>query len=37
MEIFLATGNLHKKHEMEMLCAPHTITIPKDIGLEFDP
>ena len=37
MEIFLATGNLHKKHEMELLCAPHTITIPKDIGLEFDP
>lgn len=37
MEIFLATGNLHKKHEMEMLCPPHTITIPKDIGIKFDP
>ena len=37
MEIFLATGNLHKKHEMELLCAPHKIIIPKDIGLKFDP
>lgn len=37
MEIFLATGNLHKKHEMQMLCKPHNIIIPKDIGLSFDP
>lgn len=37
MEFFLATGNLHKKHEMELLCKPHTITIPKDIGLCFEP
>ena len=37
MEIFLATGNLHKKHEMQMLCEPNKITIPADIGLNFDP
>ena len=37
MEIFLATGNLHKKHEMELLCSPHKIIIPKDLGLKFDP
>ncbi|MCR4789869.1 MAG: RdgB/HAM1 family non-canonical purine NTP pyrophosphatase [Treponemataceae bacterium] len=37
MEIFLASGNLHKKHEMEELFSEHKIVIPKDIGLEFDP
>ena len=37
MEIFLATGNLHKKHEMQMLCELNKITIPADIGLDFDP
>ena len=37
MEIFLATGNLHKKHEMELLCSPYKIIIPKDLGLKFDP
>ena len=37
MEIFLATGNLHKKYEMELLCSPHKIIIPKDLGLKFDP
>ena len=36
-EIFLASGNAHKKHEMEELFPEYKILTPKDIGLEFDP
>jgi XTP/dITP diphosphohydrolase len=37
MEILLATGNAHKKDELERILAPHRILIPSDIGVEFDP
>lgn len=37
MTIFAATGNLHKKQELQALFAPHTVTIPKDQGIVFDP
>lgn len=36
MEILLATGNAHKKEELERILAPHRILIPSDIGLSFD-
>lgn len=36
MEILFATGNLHKKEEMGKILAPHTIKIPKDLGIDFD-
>lgn len=36
MEILLATGNAHKKEELERILAPHTVLIPADIGVEFD-
>jgi len=37
MEILLATGNIHKKEEFERLLAPHTVIVPRDIGVEFSP
>ena len=37
MKIYLASGNLNKKREMQELFPEHTIVIPKDEGLEFDP
>ena len=37
MKIYLATGNLNKKREMSELFPNHTIVIPKDEGIEFDP
>ena len=37
MEIFLASSNEHKKHEMEELFKDYTIITPKDINLNFDP
>ncbi len=37
MILYLATGNLHKKNEMEKICEKHTIRIPKDDGINFDP
>ena len=37
MEILLATGNAHKKDELERILTPHRILIPSDIGVEFDP
>ncbi|MDF1568021.1 MAG: RdgB/HAM1 family non-canonical purine NTP pyrophosphatase [Spirochaetaceae bacterium] len=37
MEILLATGNAHKKEELERILAPHRILIPSDIRVEFDP
>ncbi|MCR4789536.1 MAG: RdgB/HAM1 family non-canonical purine NTP pyrophosphatase [Treponemataceae bacterium] len=37
MEIYLASSNEHKKHEMEELFEGYKIITPKDIGLSFDP
>lgn len=37
MKIYLATGNLNKKREMQELFPEHTIVIPKDEGISFDP
>ncbi len=37
MKIYLATGNLNKKREMQELFPQHTIIIPKDEGINFDP
>ncbi len=37
MIIYFASGNAHKKHEMEKICAPHTIKIPADDGIDFNP
>jgi len=37
MKIYLATGNLNKKREMQEIFPEHTIVIPKDEGIEFDP
>lgn len=37
MKIYLATGNKNKKREMEQLLPSHTILIPSDEGIDFDP
>lgn len=37
MKIFLATGNKNKKREMEELLPEHTILIPSDEGISFNP
>lgn len=37
MKIYLATGNKNKKKEMVELLPEHTIVIPSDEGIEFDP
>ena len=37
MTLYLASGNLHKKHEMQDICRPHTILIPADKGIAFNP
>lgn len=37
MKIYLATGNLNKKREVQELFPEHTVVIPKDEGIEFDP
>ena len=37
MIIWLATGNIHKKAELAALLPEHTIRIPADAGLVFDP
>ncbi len=36
MEIVLATGNMHKKQELEQILSGHTILIPSDLGVDFD-
>lgn len=36
MEIFLASGNEHKREELEQILKPHTLIIPRDRGLDFD-
>jgi XTP/dITP diphosphohydrolase len=37
MTIWFATGNAHKKRELAAILAPHTVRVPGDAGLEFDP
>ena len=37
MKIYLATGNKHKKKEMAELLPEHTVVIPADENIEFDP
>jgi len=37
MKIYLATGNLNKKREMQELLAEHEILIPSDEGINFNP
>lgn len=37
MEIFLATGNQHKKSEFQSALANVQIKIPRDCGLQFNP
>lgn len=37
MKIYLATGNMNKKREIQQIFPQHTIVTPKDEGLPFDP
>lgn len=37
MKIYLATGNINKKREVQELFPEHQIVIPKDEGIQFDP
>lgn len=37
MKIYLATGNLNKKREMQEIFPMHSIVTPKDEGISFDP
>ena len=37
MKIYLATGNMNKKREMQQIFPQHTIVTPSDEGLPFDP
>ena len=37
MIIYLASGNLHKKQEMQDILSPAQIIIPSEQGIEFDP
>lgn len=37
MKIYLATGNVNKKREVQELFPEHTIVIPKDEGIDFAP
>lgn len=37
MTIYAATGNLHKKKELQEILTPHILRIPKDDGIDFDP
>lgn len=37
MKLYLATGNSNKKREMIEIFPEHTIVIPKDEGISFDP
>lgn len=36
MEILLATGNAHKKEELQAILPEHTILTPQDLGIAFD-
>lgn len=37
MNILFATGNEHKKSELAKILTNHSIAIPADLGIEFDP
>lgn len=37
MKIYFASGNTHKRDEMARIFAPHTVVIPSDEGITFDP
>lgn len=37
MTIWLASGNAHKQKEISAIFPEHTIKIPKDAGINFDP
>nr|WP_314782026.1 RdgB/HAM1 family non-canonical purine NTP pyrophosphatase [uncultured Treponema sp.] len=37
MKIYLASGNVNKKKEVQELLPSHTIVLPKDESIEFDP
>lgn len=37
MKIYLATGNKNKKREMAQILGNHTVVIPSDEGIDFDP
>ena len=37
MKIWFATGNVHKKRELEAILKNHEVKIPADAGLVFDP
>lgn len=37
MKIYLATGNINKKKEFSRILKEHTVVIPKDEGIDFDP
>lgn len=37
MKLYFASGNEHKKIEMEKLLEGYTLILPKDEGFEFDP
>jgi len=38
MNIWFASGNMHKKHELSVIFAGHTLKIPADAGItDFDP
>jgi XTP/dITP diphosphohydrolase len=37
MTIWLASGNAHKKKEIAAIFPEHTVKIPKDAGIDFDP
>ena len=37
MKLYLASGNTHKKKEIQEIFPNHTIFLPKDEGLDFNP
>jgi XTP/dITP diphosphohydrolase len=37
MKIYLATGNKNKKREMAQILSGHTVVIPSDEGIDFNP
>jgi XTP/dITP diphosphohydrolase len=37
MKLYFASGNAHKREEMARIFSGHTIVIPSDEGIDFDP
>ena len=37
MKIYFASGNTHKRDELARILKPHTLIIPSDEGIPFDP